>query len=374
MYPQDPTPPATPNPFLNLDPNLTPPDQTGSAPAPTPYPTTTKHENPNPLSVMEPGEQVICEIKRHPIGIIGIYVISGALLLAIAILSFVVAPAVITSTSRSQIDTAGALIFVIVATVSFLFTFVANKVYWGNSWVVTSDSITQITQTSLFNKQSSQLSLGNLEDVTAEQDGILPHMFNYGRLRVETAGERSKFLFAFCPNPSYYAKQVLAAREAFEQGRMGEGDQQRLYRQEGVYQQAYPGPQGPAPLQTSAPNPNPPAPNYDYPAPGPAVAPPPAYAAEPPFYPAAQPAAQAPPPENNFFPPPDNFPPPAYPAEPPSTYQPPSFPAEPSYPTEPSYPPAAPAPMQDYSGSPPFNPTPPPTYNAPVDPGANLNT
>jgi hypothetical protein len=80
--------------------------------------------------------------------------------------------------------------------------------------VVTSDSLTQISQTSLFNRQSSQLALVNIEDVTAEQNGILAHMFNYGVIRVETAGERSKFVFTYCPNPNFYAQQILQAREA----------------------------------------------------------------------------------------------------------------------------------------------------------------
>jgi hypothetical protein len=78
-----------------------------------------------------------------------------------------------------------------------------------------------VQQTALFNKQSSQLSLGNLEDVTVEQNGILTHMFNYGVIKAETAGERSKFTFRYCPNPNLYAQQILNAREQFEQSHRG---------------------------------------------------------------------------------------------------------------------------------------------------------
>src|SRR5665213_1064666 len=170
----------------------------------------------NPIASMQPGEKNICEITRHPIGMMGTYIMAGLVLIVVAVLAFVVAPAVITSHSRSEVTGIGALIFLIVALFTSAFVFIANKVYWGNRWILTTDSLTQVTQTSLFDKQSSQLSLGNLEDVTAEQNGILTHLFHYGVLRVETAGERSKFLFLFCPNPDEYAKQVLSAREAFE--------------------------------------------------------------------------------------------------------------------------------------------------------------
>lgn len=204
----------------------------------------------NPLAVMQPGEQNLCEIKRHPIGLIGVYGLSGFVLVGLAVVVFGLAPKFLTSFSTNQVLEIGGFLYFIVAVFALAFVFIANKVYWGNRWVVTSDSITQVLQTSLFDKQTSQLSLGNLEDVTVEQNGLLPHMYNFGLLRCETAGERSKFVFTFCPNPNYYAKQILAARENFEQGRRG-GDEQRLYREQGGYQQ-----------QPQAPQPNPMPPTY----------------------------------------------------------------------------------------------------------------
>ncbi len=194
----------------------------------------TQPEVKNPLSVMQPGEQVICEIKRHPIGMLGIYIGAGFLLIVLAIIVFVVAPGVLTSVEKGKVMAIGGLLLLLASFICLGFVFISNKVYWGNSWVLTSDSVTQISQRSLFDRQSSQLSLGNLEDVTAGQDGILAHMFNYGVLRVETAGERSKFMFPFCPNPNYYAQQILNAREQFEQHRRSSG-QQGQYQPQGSY-------------------------------------------------------------------------------------------------------------------------------------------
>ena len=170
----------------------------------------------NTLAVTQNGERVIFNIRRHPIGILGIYVSAGILLIAAAVLCFVV-PQHLGTSSGGRSAEIGGLIFVVIALIVAVFLLVSTKVYWGNQWILTTDSITQVVQTSLFSRQSSQLSLGNLEDVTAEQNGVLTHMFNYGLVKVETASERGKFSFAYCPNPNYYAQQVLAAREAFEQ-------------------------------------------------------------------------------------------------------------------------------------------------------------
>lgn len=209
----------------------------------------------NPLEAMQPGEQNICEIKRHPIGIIGNYIVAGFLIVGALVAGIAVE---MFAASLAPIVWGVGLLLILVA---FVMLFVGTKIYWGNRWIVTSDSITQVTQTSLFDNQSSQLSMGNIEDVTVEQDGVLQHMYNYGLLRVETAGEHSKFVFPFCPDPKSYARKILDTREQFEQGRRGE-DQQRLYRGEGAYPQQYGyQQQQPMPMQ----QPMPPAPGYPYP-------------------------------------------------------------------------------------------------------------
>src|SRR5882724_4992188 len=103
----------------------------------------------NPLAVMEPGERTICEIKRHPIGMLGIYSMAGFLLLVIAILAFAVAPQVLTSTDHRTVIGYGGIVFLVFALLAGSFVFISHLVYWGNRWILTSDSITQVTQSSL---------------------------------------------------------------------------------------------------------------------------------------------------------------------------------------------------------------------------------
>lgn len=239
---------------MNPDDSFQQPEYQQQAPAPTPVPTSSIH---NPLEAMRPGEQVVCEIKRHPIGIYGTYLMAG-LLFVIALVAAIAAPMFLKSSSgsASSVDSIVWGVSGLLVLVSMVMLFVGTKVYWGNRWVITSDSITQTLQNSLFDIQSSQLSLGNIEDVTVEQDGLLCHMFGFGLLRVETAGEHSKFVFPYCPNPSDYAKKILNTREEFEQGRKGEAEQ-RLFREEGAYaqqpQQPYQQQVPPMPMQQMQP-------------------------------------------------------------------------------------------------------------------------
>ncbi|MEO8104848.1 MAG: PH domain-containing protein [Candidatus Saccharibacteria bacterium] len=171
----------------------------------------------NPLNVMQKGERNIFEVKRHPFGMIGMYVAAVIMLVVLAAIAFFVLPSVAGDNSTSA-TSIGAVVFLLFVICTLIFLMISHIVYWGNRWILTTDSLTQVTQRSLFDKRNSQLSLANLEDITAEQEGLLAHLFGFGTLRVETAGERSKFVFTFCPNPNYYAQQVLNAREQYEQG------------------------------------------------------------------------------------------------------------------------------------------------------------
>lgn len=200
---------------------------------------------------MQHGEQEIFQVKRHPFGIIAMYTSCTVGLLLAALMLFVALP-YLAPESRDVIIRFGALFFLVLLLLVLAFVAAASFIYWGNRWILTSDSLTQVSQFTLFNKQSSQLSLANLEDVTAQTNGILAKMFNFGILKAETAGEHSKFTFLYCPSPEKYAQQILLARERFEQHRQYDLDKQATA-QATPPVAAGPAPQAPAPEQTQTP-------------------------------------------------------------------------------------------------------------------------
>lgn len=175
----------------------------------------------SPLSVIQPNEKVISEIRRHPAGLLRLYLGSGLLLIILAVLAFITVP---DSTGSSLVRVLTAFAFFVILLLAMSFVFVSTIIFFGNYWVLTSDSITQTEQQALFRKRSSQLSLENLEDVSAEKNSFLATLLGYGDLKVETAGEREKFVLNYCPNPDKYAKQIIDAREVFQQGIKKEGE------------------------------------------------------------------------------------------------------------------------------------------------------
>jgi uncharacterized membrane protein YdbT with pleckstrin-like domain len=79
--------------------------------------------------------------------------------------------------------------------------------------LVTSDKIAHILYRNLVDRKISQLALGDLQDVTVDQKGLLARLFGYGTLVIETAGEQNNFSFNFTPHPYTFAKEIVGARE-----------------------------------------------------------------------------------------------------------------------------------------------------------------
>jgi len=167
----------------------------------------------NPLEVLQDGEEIIFEIRRHPAGILGLYLGAGFLMIFMAVVSFILVPRTFDGPGATLISV---IVFFVIIIFSSIFVLISTMVYWGNHWIVTSDSLTQLEQTSFFHSQSSQLALDSLEDVTVQSVGVWAKFFGYGTLRAETAGESSKFVFRFCPKPNFYGQKLLAAREAHD--------------------------------------------------------------------------------------------------------------------------------------------------------------
>jgi uncharacterized membrane protein YdbT with pleckstrin-like domain len=166
------------------------------------------------LAMLNSDERIITVVHRSVIGLIYIYLFAlGAVtaLLALAVLAF---PTIFStlSVSSNMLLFAGAIFSVALV---FFILFIATYVYRQSKLIVTDQNLIQILQNGLFARKVSRLSVSNVEDVSADVQGILQTIFNYGTLTVETAGEMRNFVFPYCPNPNKYADQILDARQAY---------------------------------------------------------------------------------------------------------------------------------------------------------------
>ncbi len=180
-----------------------------SKPLPPVRPSFKSHDD-----LLRSDEHMIITIRRHPIGIVLIYLESLVGILAFIVIALFVAPSILKTLSpntRSLI--VGAAILALAILVFVLL--VATYVYRQTRLLVTDQSVIQITQQGLFIRKVSRLSIANVEDVNAEQRGIFASLFGFGTLIIQTAGEMENFIFQWCPNPNKYASIIMEARQDY---------------------------------------------------------------------------------------------------------------------------------------------------------------
>lgn len=177
---------------------------------------------------LSPGEYVISAISRHPFGLIRIWVICGLIIAVLAALLglLINAPANTADTIGASATSSLPLLsipvlfaIVIVAIGGAIGTFV----FTANMFYLTNESVIQNIQSGLFTKRLQTVSLGNIEDASFTQNGIIPHIFGYGSIRLSTEGEETTYRFDYTSQPEKQIAILNNAVEAFKHGRPVEG-------------------------------------------------------------------------------------------------------------------------------------------------------
>lgn len=163
------------------------------------------------------GEYVISAVRRHPIGLIYIWaVVILATTIVIAI------PLILMATNSIPFDlpasalTSGLVVLFLVVLLAILSGLVATVVYDANRFYLTNESVTQYIQSGLFSKNNQTISLGNIEDASYSQRGIVQTILNYGSIRLSTEGEETTYRFAFVANPQKQSHLLNDAIESFK--------------------------------------------------------------------------------------------------------------------------------------------------------------
>jgi uncharacterized membrane protein YdbT with pleckstrin-like domain len=164
--------------------------------------------------MLEPGESIVTVIHRSLIGLVGIYLVAIAAVVAIFVLLLAISPDTFNTEDATISPTLSAII-VLGAVFLVLVLFTATYIYRQSRLILTNRSLLQIIQKSLFIRKASRLSYSNVEDVSAEQRGILASIFGYGTLMIQTAGERDNFDFSLCPNPNALADRIIEERQKY---------------------------------------------------------------------------------------------------------------------------------------------------------------
>jgi uncharacterized membrane protein YdbT with pleckstrin-like domain len=161
-----------------------------------------------------PDEKVVLLIRRHFFAILP-YVITASFIYFVGLLMVFVIPALLPSFVSGFVYN----IYILVVSCLFLFTTAFLFHNWALHYlrvaILTDDHFVEVAQAGLFSRKVSQMSLDKVQDVSANQKGVINTMFNLGTVDVQTAGELPNFLIELVPDPSGIAQKVMQIEEEY---------------------------------------------------------------------------------------------------------------------------------------------------------------
>lgn len=90
-----------------------------------------------------------------------------------------------------------------------LFTLNAFLDYYLDVWIVTNDRIINIEQSGLFGRKISEMDIYKVQDSTSVVNGIFHTMFNFGYVKIQTAGKEGNFDFEQIKNPNEVRRHII---------------------------------------------------------------------------------------------------------------------------------------------------------------------
>lgn len=164
-------------------------------------------------------ENIIGEARRHWVGV-G-FILLGAVVIAFLLLA---AQVVFQNNEGQLVDTIGVdLPFNLTGLLGILLTGVfllvavgavmAIYVYRHNYLVLTDQKLVVVHSYSVVRRKVSQLSIGDIQDITVNQSTLLSRIFRYGTLLIETSGEQANLRMKFISDPFTVSKAVVESHE-----------------------------------------------------------------------------------------------------------------------------------------------------------------
>jgi hypothetical protein len=173
------------------------------------------------------GEFIISAVDRHPIGLLQIWLVAGIVLALIFVAMYLLVGAGANQEgAQSPVLTPQVLMIpaVLLTALDLLFAFVATSIYNANKFFLTNESVIQVIQDGLFSRREQTVSLANIEDASYNQHGIVPHIFDYGMIRLSTEGDETTYRFNYASRPKRQVALLNNAVEAFKNGRPVTGE------------------------------------------------------------------------------------------------------------------------------------------------------
>ena len=113
-----------------------------------------------------------------------------------------------------DVATWASVIVLIMTILVFGGSVMAAYVYHHNYIVLTNQKIVLVHSFSLVKRRVSQLSIGDIQDVSAAQSTLMSRFFSYGTIMIETSGEQRNVWMTYLSSPLECAGAIMTTHES----------------------------------------------------------------------------------------------------------------------------------------------------------------
>ena len=106
--------------------------------------------------------------------------------------------------------------FFLVLVFSFSYGFFEWYNWFNDVYILTSERIIDIEQKSFFHRVVSETTWDKVQDVTYEIIGILPTLFDYGRIQIQTAGAKDVICMDQVAHPKEWQAKIMEIQKVYE--------------------------------------------------------------------------------------------------------------------------------------------------------------
>jgi hypothetical protein len=93
--------------------------------------------------------------------------------------------------------------------------------YYLDVWIITDQKVISVDQQRLFVREISTLQLDKIQDLTVEVKGIIPTMFHFGDILIQTAGEKREFIMLKIAEPQKVKDTIIHVIEQYNREHFG---------------------------------------------------------------------------------------------------------------------------------------------------------
>lgn len=168
-------------------------------------------------SLLHQREEVLILLRRDKLVLVRMIVFYGGLLLFpvfLLVLLEMYAPLWLAERWGNElVKTISILATSLYYMLAWVFFFRAWLDYYLDIWLVTNQRIVSVEQAGLFARTISEQKLYRIQDVSANVQGIIPTLFDYGNVTIQTAGKNEFFIFKEVPRPHQVARNIAKLAE-----------------------------------------------------------------------------------------------------------------------------------------------------------------